>query len=296
MTHPLDLFRPEFDFVLRGLWAGLIVGLLCAYMGVYVVLKRIVFVGAALAEVATVGVALSFLPVVAGLAPLALLDPEHTRPLVLALLLVLVGALFFSQQTGSGQVPRESVIGVAYAAATAFAILCLATSPSGEQHALDLIQGDVMTIDPAAIRQLLLIAVPVAILHGLLFKEFLLVSFDAEFARTVGLRARAIELLFYLSLGLMIAVAIKIVGTLLVVGFLVLPAVAALRLTRHLHAAFAIALLIAVVSTIAGIYLSAWHGSNIPMGPAMAAAAAVLLVALWPLRWLGGRISTSRAA
>ena len=284
MTHPLDLFRPEFDFVLRGLWAGLIVGLLCAYLGVYVVLKRIVFVGAALAEVATVGVALSFLPAVAGLGPLAALDPEHTRPLLLALLVVLIGVIFFSQQAGSGQVPRESIIGVAYAAATALAIVFLSTSASGEHHALDLIQGDILTISPAAIRQLLLFAVPIALLHVLLFKEFLLVSFDAEYARTVGLRARAIELFFYLSLGLMIAVAIKVVGTLLVVGFLVLPAVAALRLTRHLHAAFLIALGLAALSTVAGIYLSAWEGSNVPMGPAMVTAAAVLLLLLWPLR------------
>jgi ABC-type Mn2+/Zn2+ transport system permease subunit len=289
MTHPFDLFRPEFDFVLRGLWAGLIVGLLCAYLGVYVVLKRIVFVGAALAEVATVGVALSFLPVVAGLGPLQALDPEHTRPLLLALLLVLVGVIFFSQQAGGGAVPRESVIGVSYAAATAFAILFLSVSPTGEQHALDLIQGDVLTISPEAIRQLLWFAVPIAVLHLLLFKEFLLVSFDAEYAHTVGFRARAIELLFYVSLGLMIAVAIKVVGTLLVVGFLVLPAVAALRLTRQLHVAFLIAVLLAGLSTVTGLYLSSWKGSNLPMGPAMVAAAACLLVLLWPWRWVARR-------
>lgn len=289
MSHPMDLFRPEFDFVLRGLWAGLIVGLLCAYLGVYVVLKRIVFVGAALAEVATVGVALSFLPAIAALGPLAALDPEHARPLLLALVLVLVGVVLFSQQSTGGPIPREALIGVAYAAATALAILALSTSPSGEHHALDLIQGDVMTITPEAIRQLLAFAAPIALVHALLFKEFLLVSFDAEYARTVGLRARAIELLFYVSLGLMIAVAIKVVGTLLVVGFLVLPAVAALRLTRHLNLAFGVALLLAVLSTIGGIYLSAWQGSTIPMGPAIIAVATLLMLLLWPVRWLAGR-------
>jgi ABC-type Mn2+/Zn2+ transport system permease subunit len=186
-------------------------------------------------------------------------------------------------------VPRESVIGVSYAAATAFAILFLSVSPTGEQHALDLIQGDVLTISPEAIRQLLWFAVPIAVLHLLLFKEFLLVSFDAEYAHTVGFRARAIELLFYVSLGLMIAVAIKVVGTLLVVGFLVLPAVAALRLTRQLHVAFLIAVLLAGLSTVTGLYLSSWKGSNLPMGPAMVAAAACLLVLLWPWRWVARR-------
>jgi ABC-type Mn2+/Zn2+ transport system permease subunit len=293
MTHLTDLFRPEFDFVLHGFGAGLIVALLCAYLGVFVVLKRIVFVGAALAEVATVGVALSFLPAIAHFAPLAGLDPEHTRPLVLALLLVVAGVVFFSQQASGGEIPRESVIGVAYAAATAFAILFLSVSPSGEHEALELIQGDVLTITPEAIRLLLWFAVPIALVQLLFFKEFVLVSFDAEYARTAGYRARAIELLFYLSLGLMIAVAIKVVGTLLVFGYLVLPAAAALRLTRRLHLAFFVAMGLGVLATTAGIYLSAWKGSNIPMGPAMVAAAAVLLILLWPCRSLMRRLTAA---
>ena len=56
MTHLTDLFKPEWQFVLPGLYAGLVVAAICAYLGVYVVLKRIVFVGAALSELATVGV------------------------------------------------------------------------------------------------------------------------------------------------------------------------------------------------------------------------------------------------
>jgi len=291
MSHLSDLFHPEYDFVLRGLLAGLVVALICAYLGVYVVLKRIVFVGAALAEVSTVGVALSFLPIVAHLAFLRNMDHETTRPLFLALLLVLAGVVYFSQHASGGDVPREAVIGVAYGAATAFAIIFLSVSPSAEKEALDLIQGNVLTISPAAIRQLLWFAVPIAAVHLLLFKEFMLVSFDAEYARTLGYRARAIELLFYLTLGLMIAVAIKVVGTLLVFGYLVLPAVAALKLTRRLHLAFVIAVVIAAAATLTGIYVSAWEGSNIPMGPAMVAAATVLLALTWPWRLVVGRLA-----
>jgi zinc transport system permease protein len=291
MSHLSDLFRPEYDFVLRGLAAGLVVALVCAYLGVYVVLKRIVFVGAALAEVSTVGVALSFLPVVAHFAFLRTMDHETTRPLFLALLLVLAGVVYFSQHASSGDVPREAVIGVAYSAATAFAIIFLSVSPSAEKEALDLIQGNVLTISPAAIHQLLWFAIPIAVLHLLLFKEFMLVSFDAEYARTLGYRARVIELLFYLTLGLMIAVAIKVVGTLLVFGYLVLPAVAALKLTRRLHLAFALAVAIAAAATLAGIYISAWQGSNIPMGPAMVAAATALLALTWPWRLVAGRLA-----
>jgi manganese/iron transport system permease protein len=289
MTHPADLFKPEFEFVLRGLAAGLIVAFVCAYLSVFVVLKRIVFVGAALAEVGTVGVALSFLPAVAHFALLRHLDPEETRPLLLALVCVVAGVLFFAHQASGGTIPREAVIGVSYVAATAFAVLCLSVNAGAHDETHDLVNGEVMTITMAAVRQLLCFAVPIALVHLLLFKEFTLVSFDREYAQTLGYRARSIELLFYLTLGLMIAVAIKVVGTLLVFGYLVLPAVTALKLTRRMNVAFVLAIGAAVVATVAGIYLSAWEGSNFPMGPAIVASSAVLLALTWPLRLAAGR-------
>src|SRR5438270_10592543 len=112
MTQLTDLFRPEFDFVRHGLLAGLIIAIVCAYLGVYVVLKRIVFVGAALAELSTVGVALAFLPLVAHLGFLSRMDPHTTRPLFLALLMVIAGVIFFAQQSVAREIPREAIIGV----------------------------------------------------------------------------------------------------------------------------------------------------------------------------------------
>ena len=129
--------------------------------------------------------------------------------------------------------------------------------------------------------------------HLLLFKEFVLVSYDAEMARTLGFRARAIEVLFYLTLGLTIAVAIEVVGTLLVFGYLVIPAVAALKVTRRLQVAFAVAVGLACVATVVGIYASSWQGSNIPMGPAVVGAAALLLALIWPAAALAHRATAA---
>jgi ABC-type Mn2+/Zn2+ transport system permease subunit len=296
VTHLGDLFKPEYAFVLQGLWAGLIVGIVCGYLGVYVVLKRIVFVGAALAEIATVGVAVSFLPIVEKIPLLSKMEHETTRPLFLALLFVVGGILFCAQQAGGSRVPREAMIGVAYAAATTFAIIFLSLSPSGEMEALELIQGNVLTITPDVIRRLLWFAVPIALVHLIFGKEFVLVSFDPEFARTVGYRARILDFLFYLTLGLMIAVSINAVGTLLVFGYLVIPAVAALKLTRRLHLAFFLSTLLAVICTVAGAYVSSWENSEIPMGPAMVAVATVLLVVASIVGAAAGWFSKTRSA
>jgi len=278
MTHLNDLFKPEWQFVLPGFYAGLVVAAICAYLGVYVVLKRIVFVGAALSELAAVGVALAFWPLlIHHVGFLARMDTETTRPLFLALVLVLAGVAFFSQQGVGREVPREAIIGLTYGAATAFTIIFLSISKGAEQETIHLIQGDILTISSAAIRQLLIVAVPIALIHALFYKEFVLVSYDPETARTLGFRSPLLELLFYLTLGLMIAVAIKVAGSLTVFGYMVLPAVAALKLTRRLGLAFVIAIVLALVATLCGVYISSWQGSDIPMGPAIIGAATVLV-------------------
>src|SRR5207302_1162216 len=174
-----------------------------------------------------------------------------------------------------GEVPREAIIGLTYGAATAFTIIFLSISKGAEQETIHLIQGDILTISAAAIRQLVIVAVPIALIHALFYKEFVLVSFDAETARTLGFRSPLLELIFYLTLGLMIAVAIKVAGSLTVFGYMVLPAVAALKLTRRLGAAFAIAIVLALVATLCGVYVSSWQGSEIPMGPAIIGVATV---------------------
>lgn len=280
MTHLSDLFKPEWQFVLPGLGAGLVVAALCAYLSVFVVLKRIVFVGAALAELATVGVALAFLPAfVERVGFIARMDVETTRPLFLALLFVLAGVGFFSQQPAGRTIPREAVIGLTYGAASAYTIILLSTAKGAEHESIHLIQGDILTIAPEAIRQLLVLAVPIAVVHALLYKEFVLVSFDPDTARTLGFRSSWLELLFYLTLGLLIAVSIKVAGSLTVFGYLVLPGVGALLLTRRLGLAFIIAIVLALVATVSGVYVSSWQGSEVPMGPAIIGVATLFVAA-----------------
>ena len=135
------------------------------------------------------------------------MDAETTRPLCLALVLVLAGVAFFSQQGVGREVPREAMIGLTYGAPTAFTIIFHAIGKGAEQETIHLSQGDIQTISTAAISQLLIVAVPIALVHALFYKEFVLVSFDSETARTLGFRSPLLKLLFYLTLGLMIAVA-----------------------------------------------------------------------------------------
>lgn len=249
-------------FVHDMLRAAVLVGGMCAFLGVFVVLKRIVFVGAALANVASLGAALAFLPpTAAAFHWLAERNPsletlEHFKPLVLALLLMLGAVAFFSQHQLGRRIPREALIGTAYAAAAGITLFLLSKVESADQHSLDVIRGSIMGVPPQEIAEVGIAAALIGAFQALFYKEFVLVSFDPEVARTLGYNSSRWELLWYLSLGVMIAVSIHVAGTVLVFAYLVIPAVTALLISRRLGRVIVLSVLLALIATVLGTVTS----------------------------------------
>lgn len=246
----------------RALLVALLTAALMAYLGVFVVLKRIVFVGAALAEVSGFGAALAFFPpVIWAFEALLHAFPaleflHHYLALVLGVVFMLLAVAFFSQPRLGRQLPREAIIGLTYAGALGLTVFVLAANPSSEAHAQDLLSGNIISVEDREVWELVLTGIVVAAIQALFYKEFLLVSFDPEVARTLGYRASRWEFFWYLTLGSTIAVAIHVSGTLLVFAYLVIPPVTALMLSRRLWVVFLLSVLFATLATVCGILLS----------------------------------------
>lgn len=281
MSQAIELLGQ--DFVQEALKAALIVAVLCSYLGVFVVLKRIVFVGAALAEVSGLGAALAFFPPVMGLleplaATLPFLQPEHydhNVPIVFAFAWMLVAVAFFSQQSNGKRVPREAVIGATYAGAAGLAVLVLSKNAAGSEHAMDSLNGNILGVLPSDIHLLMLAGVSVALVQALFHKEFVLVAFDSEVARTLGFRSSNWELLWYLTLGIMISVSIHVAGTVLVFAYLVLPPLCALLLSRRLGVVFVLSVFFGVLATFSGVLIST-SPIDLPSSPTIVGCLALL--------------------
>lgn len=266
----------------EALYGALVIAVACSVLGVYVVLRRIVFVGAAIAQLSSAGIALALF-----LGGLGVITGIVSHPTAFALAFGLAGAMFFG--LGGGQkagVPPDATIGVAYAAAAAAGILLLAKAKSGEAHDI-LLQGNILGITRADTLLLLAVSIPVLLVHVLFYKEFLFVSFDRETARTLGYRVTFWNLFLYFTLGLVIAFAMQFAGVMLVFNFLVLPAVTGLLLARSMTGIFTIAVLSAVVAAVVGFSLSVPF--DLPSGPAIIACSGVLALGAWPLRVLQQR-------
>ena len=302
MNEVLILLREQ--FVQDALKAALLAGMLCSFLGVFVVLKRVVFVGAALAEVASLGGALAFsTPVVVLFERLVAEGPQrehlhHFLPLILALFAMLLAVAFFSIAGGSRRLPREAIIGAVFVGAIGLTVLVLSKVPAGDQHTLDVLQGNILGVPPEELQELFWTCIVVGLIQIFFHKEFVFVSFDPEVARTLGYRAAGWELLWYISLGVMIAVATHVAGTVLVFAYLVLPAVTALMLSRRLNVVFLLAVLTSIIASIGGVLISV-SPIDTPTSPSIVACLAALVVLAWSLRgvWnlIVGRLAPSPA-
>lgn len=263
----------------EALYGALIIALGCSVIGVYVVLRRIVFVGAALAELSSAGIALAIY-----LGGLGVVTGLSSHPLAFSLVVTLIGATLFGMGGGGRSVvPPDATIGAAYVLSAAAAILLIAKSTTGEAHDIFL-HGNILGITRADNLVLAAVVLPVLLLHFVFFKEFLFVSFDRETARTLGYRIGLWNQLLYFTLGLVIAVAMQYAGVMLVFDFLVVPAVTGMLLTRTMRGLFAWAVSTALLAALIGFSISIPF--DLPTGPAMIAVSGVMVL----LAWLSRRV------
>jgi ABC-type Mn2+/Zn2+ transport system permease subunit len=253
------------QFMRTALIASLIVGAVCAYLGVYVVLRRVVFVGAALAQVSSAGVGLAMC--------------IGKSPSLVSLLFTLGGVAAFSVKSKDRRTTQESLIGIGYAVASALAVLFVARSAQGEAHMLDVLSGNILTVTKEQVWWMAGVGSVAVTLHLLLAKQFMFSMFDAETAQASGIRAGWWDLLFFFILGVIISLAIRLAGTLLVFAFLVVPAVTGLLLSQRLGRICAIAVVSSSAATVAGLWASL--RLDLPSGPAIVACLFGLLVVAW---------------
>jgi ABC-type Mn2+/Zn2+ transport system permease subunit len=261
------------------LYGALVIALACSVLGVYVVLRRIVFVGAALAQLSSAGIALAMY-----LSGIGIGGALTNHPVALALIVTIAGAMFFGIGGGGrSHVPPDAIIGVTYAVAAAAGILLVAKAKVGEAHDIFL-QGNILGITRADTYVLLAVTIPVLVIHGAFYKEFLFVSFDRETARTLGYNVTFWNLLLYFTLGIVISNAMQFAGVMLVFNFLVLPAVTGLLLARSMSGIFTVAVIAALLASVIGFSLSVPF--DLPSGPAMIATSGALVLASWGIRKL----------
>jgi len=241
---------------------------LLVYLGLHVVQRGIIFIDIAMAQMASLGICV---------AVLLQFEPESLMASVIGLAVTLIGAAVFSA-TGkrTSQVPQEAVIGIAYVVAAAAAILLLSRSPHGNEEIRNMLVGDITVVSAPEVWKCFGFFAVVGVLHFILRRNFILVSYDRDGAYEKGLRVRWWDFLFYAAFGLVVTSFVRIAGVLLIFSYLIVPAVCGINLARSLSRRLLIGWLIALLGGVGGLFFSYWW--DLPSGAAIVCTFGALLI------------------
>ncbi len=249
--------------------ASALSGIACSYLGVFVVLRRIVFVGIALAQISAMGVAVAVF--------------FEQNPSLFAFIFTVAGGLLLSLNRCNSNIPKEVLIGVSFAAAWAFAILVLSKASHGEADMLNLVQGNILGADWKDVLNLVYVIIPVGIIHLVFYRKLVFTSFDAETASTLGINPFLFDFLFYVCLSLVVSASISLCGVLLTFSFLMIPGAVALLLGRSMKADFLISFVVSIFSSFAGIVIS--FKFDLPAGPSIVAVLSMFFAFAYVIRF-----------
>ena len=259
-----EIFSPD-SLSRNSVYVSLLIGLVCPLVGTYLVLRRLIFMGVALPQISSCGIAFAFALHAWHLVPHLEGSSENALALGGSTVFTLGALLVLTLlQRRSGGL-AEARIGTAYVLAGAGSILLLVKNPYGEHGLLDRLRGEIIAVSNT---DLIMTAVAfgiVALLLVVFRKEFLLVSYDPEMAVTLRKNVLGWDSLLFLLIGLTISMSVLSVGPLVTFGFLLIPPLIARAVARNMRQFAIIGCVVGVLSALTGFCLAIqW---DVPAGP-----------------------------
>lgn len=274
LTQPLT-----YDFMVRGMLAGILVGITCAVIGCYIVLRSMAFLGDALAHAILPGVAIAYL-----------LGGNLLLGALIAALIVAMGIGAISRK---GNLKEDTAIGITFAAALALGVALISTIRTYAVDLSHILFGNILGVSSSDLMLILVLSMLVLAVIILLYRPLLVVSFDPILAKTLRMPIEALRFILLLLLAVTVVISMQTVGIGLVAAMLVTPAAAAYLFTRRLPSMMIAAAGIGIISNILGFYFSFYM--NIASGAAIVlVSTAIFLLAfllspgrgvIWNIKW-----------
>ena len=273
--NPIDfLLSPlAYDFFVRALVASALVGVACAVIGSFVVLKGMSFIGDAVSHAAFPGIVIAYmlgLPIILGGAVASI-----------------VTALGIGALTRRSGLRSDSIIGVLFAGMFALGVALFSSIPNYVGDLFHFLFGDVLGISVSDLLALSLLVVILLVVVRILWKELLFATFDPLGAGAAGLPVRRLDDLLLILIAVTIVISLQAVGIVLVVAMITTPAATAQMLVQRFGKMISTAALIGVVSAVAGLYLS--YAFDLASGAAIVLVETALFLLVLLLTSLHGR-------
>jgi len=232
----------QYEFMRNALIAAVLVSIACGIVGTFVVIKKIVFISGGITHAAFGGIGLGYL---LGINPVLAAIPFS--------LLSAIGIGLISKKT---KISEDAAIGMLWAVGMALGIIFIGLTPGYAPDLFSYLFGSILTVAFSDI--IIMIILDIIIIGTVLFlyKEFQAISFDEEFSEITGVPTRILYLLLLCLVALSIIVLIRVVGIILIIALLTIPATIARQFTDKLKQLMILSTLSAIVLTVVGLWLS----------------------------------------
>lgn len=232
----------ELEFMRRAFLAGLLISIIVPVIGTFLVVRRYSLMADTLAHVSLVGVAVGVL--------------TRTHPVISAVVASTLAAVLIERLRGLKKLFAESILAIFLSGSLAVAVVIMSLGNGFNVDLLSYLFGSISTIGALDLYLLsALFALSLASV-ALFYKEFFLVSFDEEFAEAGGVRAKALNLFIVIIAAVMVSLAMRIVGVLLVGALMVIPVVSARQFELSFKNTILVSVVFSLISVISGLFFS----------------------------------------
>jgi len=236
----INLF--QYDFVTRGLEAGLIVGFIAPLIGIFLVLRRYSLIADTLAHVSLAGIAFGLI--------------LKLNPMITALVSTVISSISIEKLRSSKKVYGESALAIFLSGSLALAIVLISIAHGFRVDLFNYLFGSIVTVKQSDVYMIGVLGAIVIALLIAFYKELVYVTFDEESAKVSGIPTKFINTLLIILTALTVSLAIPVVGVLLISALIVIPVVAALQLKKSFKQTIIYSEIISIFSVISGIFVS----------------------------------------
>jgi len=241
----------QYEFMRNAVAAAVLVSIACGVVGTYVVINRIVFISGGISHTAFGGIGLGYL--------------LGVNPILMAIPFSLASALGIGFLSRRARVSEDTAIGIVWAMGMALGILCMNLRAGYAPDLHSYLFGSILTVPRSDLAIMLVLNLLILLTMAILFREFAAISFDEEFATVVGVPTRSLYLLLLCMVALSVVVLIRVVGIILVIALLTMPAAIARQFTHDIRRMMLLSTGVGVVLTLSGLWLSTVL--DLPTGP-----------------------------
>lgn len=236
----LDFF--SYDFLVRALIAGLVIGLIAPLLGSFLTVRRYSLFADTLAHASLAGVALGVL--------------FDVNPVASAVVTAVVLAIAIERLRATGRFSGDALLALVLTGSLAFAVVAMSAAKSFNASILSYLFGSISTVSQSEMWAIVGLGAVVVAVQIAFYKKFFLIAFDEDVARASGLRVTTLNLVLAIMTAVTVAISMRVVGVLLVGALMVIPVLAAMQYEKGFKTTTIIAVVISLLSVVVGIFAS----------------------------------------